>query len=213
MHSQSSCVRRVRVRARSGLANAPCPRASGEAGNFATALQRILRSPYMMGPGWQLKAPNLDQREPLREDVLPARSAVAAGKCSPGGGVAYSSAFIRGRCVLEAKRPKGSSKNLYYEETVINAAVTLTGPGSGESGGGEDEHLGSAQILLSASTIHDKLDNSTFVLRGGSEACQGRAGGGGAYKVLGGGRGFSSWRLRGSGTGASPRRGGRASRR
>lgn len=55
-----------------------------ERDNFAIALQRILRSTYMMGQGWQLKPPNLDQCEPLRENVLPAWSAGGNGNCSPG---------------------------------------------------------------------------------------------------------------------------------
>ncbi len=61
----------------------------GGRGNFAIALQRILRSTYMMGQGWQLKAPNLDQCEPLRENVLPAWSAEDSGECSPGRTTAF----------------------------------------------------------------------------------------------------------------------------
>lgn len=70
------------------------PAGVGERGNSAIALQRILRSTYMMGQGWQLKAPNLDQYEPLRENVLPAWSAKDTGRWSPGGGMAYSSGCI-----------------------------------------------------------------------------------------------------------------------
>lgn len=64
--------------------------AVGKSGNSANALQRILRSTYMMGQGWQLKAPNLDQCEPLRENVLPAWAAEACGKCSERCGVLFS---------------------------------------------------------------------------------------------------------------------------
>lgn len=79
------------------------PAAVGKTGNSAIALQRILRSTYMMGQGWQLKAPNLDQCEPLRENVLPAWSAGDAGKCSPGGEAANSSQLIYLLCVASVQ--------------------------------------------------------------------------------------------------------------
>lgn len=67
----------------------------GKAGNFANALQRILRSTYMMGQGWQLKAPNLDQSEPLRDNVLPAWTAEDCGKLSRGIYTARSFHWLR----------------------------------------------------------------------------------------------------------------------
>ena len=79
------------------------PAAVGKTGNSAIALQRILRSTYMMGQGWQLKAPNLDQCEPLRENVLPAWSAEDAGKCSPGGDAANSSQLIYLLCAASVQ--------------------------------------------------------------------------------------------------------------
>lgn len=83
MHLEPFCVRSVRVRAQSAGVIARPTQASGKQVISAIALQRILRSTYMMGQGWQLKAPNLDQCEPLRENVLPAWSAKDNGKWSP----------------------------------------------------------------------------------------------------------------------------------
>lgn len=73
----------------------------------AKALQRILRSSYMMGRGWQLKAPNLDQSEPLRGNVLPAWSAGHCGKCSCGGVAAGSlTESVQRKCFIRNIRPK-----------------------------------------------------------------------------------------------------------
>lgn len=90
MHLEPFSVRGARVRARGGL-RMHGPRGRQEIwGIRAKALQRILRSAYMMGRDWQLKAPNLDQCEPLRGDALPAWSAGDCGKCSCGGVAAGS---------------------------------------------------------------------------------------------------------------------------
>ena len=71
MHLEPFCVRVAGIRAKSNITIAQPPELPGNA-QFCNCTAKILRSTYMMGQGWQSKAPNLDQCEPLRENALPA---------------------------------------------------------------------------------------------------------------------------------------------